>query len=265
MEINDLLIFKSVVNEGSISKAAQELGYVQPNVTERIKKLEQELGTNLLYRNSKGVSLLPAGEILLSYTDKILNLLEEAKQEIQMSDEWYRIGTTQTILSNDLSNRIKDNFNKFQIYVESSSQLEQLLKKQKVDMVIAYANYTNPAFHTVFHTNISVALQKAKNKTNIDYAKEFFFVSHDNQCPFRNRTIAFIEEQHLSKKQLQQVDSYSLIEQFVAQGNGLAFLPKMNEKLENIEDVQVETNPIYFYTNQASRKRIPSELNRFDL
>ena len=43
MEINDLIIFKTVASEGSISKAAKELGYVQPNVTERIKKLEQEL------------------------------------------------------------------------------------------------------------------------------------------------------------------------------------------------------------------------------
>lgn len=37
MEINDLIIFKTVASEGSISKAAKELGYVQPNVTERIK------------------------------------------------------------------------------------------------------------------------------------------------------------------------------------------------------------------------------------
>ena len=41
MEINDLIIFKTVASEGSISKVAKELGYVQPNVTERIKKLEQ--------------------------------------------------------------------------------------------------------------------------------------------------------------------------------------------------------------------------------
>ncbi len=71
MEINDLIIFKTVANKGSISKAAQELGYVQPNVTERIKKLEEELETQLLHRSSKGVSLQPSGAILLEYADKM--------------------------------------------------------------------------------------------------------------------------------------------------------------------------------------------------
>ncbi|MEX0379057.1 LysR family transcriptional regulator, partial [Bacillus sp. S4] len=102
MEINDLIIFKTVANEGSISKAAKELGYVQPNVTERIKKLEQELETALLHRDNKGVSLLPSGEILLDYTSKILTLLEEAKNEIKMSCTSYRIATSQSILTNYL-------------------------------------------------------------------------------------------------------------------------------------------------------------------
>ncbi|HDR7311427.1 TPA: LysR family transcriptional regulator, partial [Bacillus cytotoxicus] len=114
MEINDLIIFKTVVSEGSISKAAKELGYVQPNVTERIKRLEQELETPLLHRNNKGVSLLPSGDILLDYTNKILNLIEEAKNEIKMSDASYRIATSQSILSDYLSIRIKENFRNYQ-------------------------------------------------------------------------------------------------------------------------------------------------------
>ena len=80
MEINDLIIFKTVANEGSISKAAKELGYVQPNVTERIKKLEQELETPLLHRDNKGVSLLPSGDILLDYTNKILALFRRSQR-----------------------------------------------------------------------------------------------------------------------------------------------------------------------------------------
>jgi DNA-binding transcriptional LysR family regulator len=260
MEINDLIIFKTVVNEGSISKAAKELGYVQPNVTERIKKLEQELETPLLHRYSKGISLLPSGEILLDYTDKILNLLKEAKNEIKMGGESFRIATTQSILSNYLSIRIKENFKNYQIYMENSNHLHQLLKKQKVDMIIIYGNYSDPAFQKVFSTTISMGLLKSKGKSNIDYSKEFFFVSHDKQCPFRNYTIEFMEEHNLSKKQLQQLDSYSLIKEFVAQGKGLAFLPINNEELEKIEEVQIEKIPIHFFTTRASEKMIPGEL-----
>ncbi|MED0970863.1 LysR family transcriptional regulator [Bacillus paramycoides] len=257
MEINDLIIFKTVANEGSISKAAKELGYVQPNVTERIKKLEQELETPLLHRDNKGVSLLPSGDILLDYTNKILNLLEEAKNEIKTNTS-YRIATSQSILASYLSVRIKENFRNYQVYIESSSHLQKLL--QKVDMVITYEDNLDSTFNKVFSTTISTGLLKAKEKCKVDYSKELFFVSNDTKCPFRNRTIQFLKENNLSQRQLQQLDSYSLIEEFIAEGNGIAFLPIKNDKLAPIEDVAIEKLSINFFTIQDLEKEIPGEL-----
>jgi molybdate transport repressor ModE-like protein len=260
MEINDLIIFKTVVHEGSISKAAKELGYVQQNVTERIKKLEQELETKLLHRESKGVSILPSGGILLDYTEKILQLLDKAKMEIKMSSEPYRIATTQTILSNYLSDRIKDNFKDYQIYMESSSRLEYLLKKQQVDMIITYGNYSESSIQKVFCTDIPMGLLIAKGKAAIDYSNELFFVSHDVHCPFRNHTIDFLKQHTLSKSQLHQVDSYSLMKEFVAQRKGVAFLPINNVEAGKIEVVQIDKIPIYFFTSPHVEKIIPREL-----
>ncbi|PEK24681.1 LysR family transcriptional regulator [Bacillus wiedmannii] len=260
MEINDLIIFKTVASEGSISKAAKELGYVQPNVTERIKKLEQELETPLLHRDNKGVSLLPSGDILLDYTNQILTLVEEAKDQIKMSGSSYIIATSQSILTNYLSKRIKENFKNYQIYVEHSSHLQKLLQQQKVDMVITYEDYPDTAFKKVFSTSISIGLLKAKEKCTIDFSKELFFVSNDKKCPFRNRTIQFLKENNLSQHQLQQLDSYSLIEDFINDGNGIAFLPIRKDKLEPIEDILVEKLAVHFFTNHNSLKQIPDEL-----
>lgn len=50
MESNELRIFQAVAHEGSITKAAKTLGYVQSNVTARIQQLEVELKTQLFYR-----------------------------------------------------------------------------------------------------------------------------------------------------------------------------------------------------------------------
>lgn len=47
MESGDLRVFQMVAREGSITKAALQLGYVQSNVTARIQQLEAELGTTL--------------------------------------------------------------------------------------------------------------------------------------------------------------------------------------------------------------------------
>lgn len=47
MESGDLRIFQAVAQEGSITKAAQMLNYVQSNVTTRIQYLEAQLKTPL--------------------------------------------------------------------------------------------------------------------------------------------------------------------------------------------------------------------------
>lgn len=260
MEINDLIIFKTVASEGSISKAAKELGYVQPNVTEQIKKLELELETPLLHRDNKGVSLLPSGDILLDYTNQILTLVEEAKDKIKMCGSSYIIATSQSILTNYVSKRIKENFRNYQIYVENSSHLQKLLQQQKVDMVITYEDYPDTAFKKVFSSSISIGLLKVKEKCTVDYSKELFFVSNDKKCPFRNKTIQFLKENNLSQRQLQQLDSYSLMEEYIQDGKGIAFLPINNDKLVPIEDVQIEKLTIHFFTNQNSLKQIPDEL-----
>lgn len=82
MDIGLLRVFQAVAEEGSISKAAQSLSYVQSNVTARIQQLEQELKTPLFYRHSRGITLTSAGQTLLEYTVRIFKLLDEAQQAV---------------------------------------------------------------------------------------------------------------------------------------------------------------------------------------
>jgi molybdenum-dependent DNA-binding transcriptional regulator ModE len=86
MEISDLEIFYVTAKEGSISKAARKLNYVQSNVTSRIKHLERQLKTQLFYRHSKGVTLTPKGKILLQYAERIFDLIEETKEAVMKTN-----------------------------------------------------------------------------------------------------------------------------------------------------------------------------------
>ncbi|MBI0577371.1 LysR family transcriptional regulator [Neobacillus cucumis] len=83
MESNELRIFLAVAKEGSITKAAQVLGYVQSNVTARVQQLEAELNIQLFYRQ-RGMVLTPAGNKLLRYAEQIIHLMDEA--HIVMND-----------------------------------------------------------------------------------------------------------------------------------------------------------------------------------
>ncbi|MGD8562254.1 MAG: LysR substrate-binding domain-containing protein [Desulfarculaceae bacterium] len=87
MELSTLKIFKTVAEAGSVSKAAQALHYVQPNVTMRVKQLEEELEVKLFHRKPKGMALTPAGEILRRYTEAMLKLESEAKQALAETGE----------------------------------------------------------------------------------------------------------------------------------------------------------------------------------
>src|SRR5882757_4141332 len=79
MDLSDLLIFKTVADEGGILRAAKRLHRVQSNVTTRIKQLEQSLGVQLFFRERQRLFLSPSGDLLLTYADRLLRLADEAK------------------------------------------------------------------------------------------------------------------------------------------------------------------------------------------
>ncbi|MDQ0338017.1 DNA-binding transcriptional LysR family regulator [Caldalkalibacillus uzonensis] len=86
MDIQDLIVFKTVAKQGSISRAAQELGYVQSTVTSKIQRLESHFKTPLFYRHRHGVTLTLSGKQLVNYAERILNLVHEAEKVVTDSD-----------------------------------------------------------------------------------------------------------------------------------------------------------------------------------
>jgi LysR family nitrogen assimilation transcriptional regulator len=73
MELRHLRNFLVVVEQGSISKAADVIGLAQPALSRQLQALEADLGAALLYRHGWGITPTPAGEILLSHSKNLLN------------------------------------------------------------------------------------------------------------------------------------------------------------------------------------------------
>lgn len=82
MDAADLRVFEAVARLGGINRAAAELNTVQSNVTNRIRLLEENLGTRLFERLSRGVALTPAGRRLLPYAHGVRDLLEAARRAV---------------------------------------------------------------------------------------------------------------------------------------------------------------------------------------
>ncbi len=79
MDLGSLRIFLAVAEEGSVSRAAERLHYVQSNVTTRLRRLEENLGTSLFIRTGRGMVLTSAGKNLQGYARQILRTVEQAR------------------------------------------------------------------------------------------------------------------------------------------------------------------------------------------
>ena len=82
MDLKTLKYFAVVAEELNITRAAEKLRMSQPPLSNQIKALESELGTQLIIRGKRHLQLTDAGVLLYRRAVQILNMSEKAKQEI---------------------------------------------------------------------------------------------------------------------------------------------------------------------------------------
>ena len=87
MEIRTLKYFITIVDAGSISKAAQELGITQPTLSRQMQELEESLGKVLMIRGKRRITLTHDGVILNHRARQILSLVSKTEQDLSAIDE----------------------------------------------------------------------------------------------------------------------------------------------------------------------------------
>ncbi len=82
MDLTSLQLFVAVCELGSIGKAAEREFIAASAISKRLTELEATVGTQLLYRHTRGVDLTPAGESLLHHARSVLFSLEKMQGEL---------------------------------------------------------------------------------------------------------------------------------------------------------------------------------------
>src|SRR6266404_4290859 len=82
MEFRQLKYFSAIAKCRSFSKASQTLSVAQSALSRQIQYLEQELGTKLLVRTSRGVEITVAGRRLEDMADQVLQYLAQIKDGV---------------------------------------------------------------------------------------------------------------------------------------------------------------------------------------
>lgn len=97
-------IFCSVVETGSFTRAAEQLGYSQSAVSQTVQALEQELGVTLFSRRKTGVALTADGKQYLPYIRAVCGaeeaLLKKRQEMLGLENSTIRIGTFTSVSRN---------------------------------------------------------------------------------------------------------------------------------------------------------------------
>ncbi|KQZ75890.1 LysR family transcriptional regulator [Nocardioides sp. Root151] len=83
LSLHQLRCFLTVYERGSLTAAAEHLGYAQPSISEQIRTLEKTLGVQLFARVGRGVTPTAAAETLRPHAERTVESAEEARRAVQ--------------------------------------------------------------------------------------------------------------------------------------------------------------------------------------
>jgi DNA-binding transcriptional LysR family regulator len=82
MELRQLRYFAAVAGRGNFTRAAEDLHLAQSALSQQVRRLERELGVELLRRTSRRAELTQAGEIVLTRATRVLSEVEALRSEV---------------------------------------------------------------------------------------------------------------------------------------------------------------------------------------
>ena len=190
VNLNLYKVFYEVSKYGSFSKTAEFTYTTQSAISKSIKKLEEELETQLFYRNSNGIELTEKGRELLFYVEKSYGNLLTAERIMLESENLERgklnIGLPSHIASFFFFDKIIDFHNKYPnieitLLSGSTRQLLEELDKHKIDFIIDTAP---------INTN-----NKDLSIIKLSTVKYSFICNKDNYDKYKNiKTIKELED-----------------------------------------------------------------------
>ncbi len=131
------------IEYGSLTKAAEELGYTQAGLTHMMNRLEKEIGITLLQRTKSGVALTADGEVLLplikDFTQKSI-LLENAINNLKTgNDKVIRIAAYASITNHWMPliiSKFKEDFPniKIELHVGYIDDITKLIESGEIDL-----------------------------------------------------------------------------------------------------------------------------------
>jgi DNA-binding transcriptional LysR family regulator len=235
MNFADLQVFKSVVDEGGVIRAAHKLHRVPSAVTTRIKQLEASIGVKLFHRDKQRLHLSPAGELLLDYAERLIRLSDEARDAVSGTAPRgvLRLGALESTAASRLPAILADFHQRYQevrlelVTGTNDALLSQLVERKLDAAFIAEPPPVRTLDHVpVFSERLTIIsdLSRAPIKHPRD-VEGSTIIAFPEGCAYRRVLQRWLGSDSLAPFRVLEMASYHAIIACVTAGTGIALMP----------------------------------------
>jgi LysR family hydrogen peroxide-inducible transcriptional activator len=243
MEIHQLRYFCAVARTASFTRAAEREHIAQPSLSQQIRKLEEELGSQLFDRLGRAVRLTTSGQALLPRAEEILRRLSEARLEVQecSNDECGKlvVGSIPTIAPYYLPSCLSD-FSRnypgvaFRVVEEITRDLLERVHQGTVDLAIVALPLQGEhgSRFELFRERLYLVvpenhrLASAQVASLEEVADDPFLLLKDGHC-FRQNTLSACARARIKPNVVFESGHFASILAMAAAGAGVSVVPEM--------------------------------------
>jgi len=236
IDLESLSIFRTVVEEGGVIRAAEKLHRVPSNVTTRIRQLEEYLGVRLFRREGRALSLSAEGQILLNYSVRLLRLAEEAVNELRTGKPqgMFRLGSLESTAGSRLAPILS------RYHAENPSVVVELVtgttgalinRVMNFEIEAAFVSepFTASELESVAVFREELVLITSKEIRKVCKAKDLgrsTMIAFAHGCSYRKRLEDWLGSENVMAERALEFGSYQGMIACVAAGTGFAIVPK---------------------------------------
>lgn len=243
------ITFLSVLEEGSFSRSADKLGYVQSTVTSHIQQLELACGQKLFNRMPRGVQPTDAGISLAEYARQFRQLgtlLEEQMTRFNEPRGEVRLRTLESFCVTRLGKFLPNFFSEYpDVILRLDTGFQGDIVEETVRHVIDFGIVPRdpgrddllfePLIDEPMTLVASRAIAEQANQAGWQYLSREQVIGFGTRCLYQTVASSLLEGQGLQTLQQVEFPSTELIRQMISHGRGVAFLPlaAIKEHLES--------------------------------
>ncbi|HXE50094.1 MAG TPA: LysR substrate-binding domain-containing protein [Ramlibacter sp.] len=236
IDLESLDIFRTVVQEGGVIRAAAKLNRVQSNVTTRIKQLEERLGLRLFRKQGRSLALSPEGELLLSYAQRLFRIADEAEDELKSGKPMgvFRIGSLESTAGSRLA-PILSKFHKqhpavvVELVTGTTGALVQRVTNFEIEAAFVSEPFTAPGLSSrkVFEEElVLVTPRDMPAVTRPAQLAGTTLIGFATGCSYRKRAEEWLGAAGMMPARTLEFASYQAMIACVAAGTGFALVPR---------------------------------------